>query len=53
VAKLRVLLDEDVDVRVRVAFPKSLQVYTVAALGISGADDTFVIEEAIAGCPGP
>ena len=47
-AKLRVLLDEDVDVQVRAAFPKSLQVYTVAALGISGANDTFVIEEAIA-----
>lgn len=42
------LLDEDVRVDVRTAFPSKIQVHTVASLGISGAEDTFVIGEAIA-----
>ncbi len=46
-AKLRVLLDEDVRIDVKSAFAKKITVYTVPSLGISGADDTFVIEQAV------
>ena len=46
-AKLRVLLDEDVRIDVKSAFAKKIQVHTVPSLGISGADDMFVIEEAV------
>jgi hypothetical protein len=43
-----VLLDEDVRIDVKTAFAAKVQVHTVPSLGISGADDTFVIEEAVA-----
>jgi predicted nuclease of predicted toxin-antitoxin system len=46
--KLRVLLDEDVRVDVKDAFPAKIQVNTVAELALSGKADTYVIEEAIA-----
>jgi len=47
VAKLRVLLDEDVPVELKGAFPRKTQVYTVAELGMSGAEDITVIEAAV------
>jgi hypothetical protein len=46
-AKLRVLLDEDIPPELKRAFPSKVQVYTVAGLGKSGAEDPDVIEEAI------
>lgn len=46
-AKLRVLLDEDIADQLKGAFPKKIQVYTVAGLGMSGAEDIAVIEEAV------
>jgi predicted nuclease of predicted toxin-antitoxin system len=47
VAKLRVLLDEDIAAQLEDAFPRKIQVYTVAGLGMSGADDITVVEEAV------
>jgi predicted nuclease of predicted toxin-antitoxin system len=47
VAKLRVLLDEDIPPELEAAFPRKTQVYTVAGLGMSGAEDIAVIEEAV------
>lgn len=47
-ARLRALLDEDVRFDVKLAFPPKVQVETVAALGLSGKDDIYVIEEAVA-----
>jgi predicted nuclease of predicted toxin-antitoxin system len=47
VAKLRVLLDEDIADELKDAFPRKIQVYTVAGLGMSGAEDIAVVEEAV------
>jgi len=46
-AKLRVLLDEDIPDDLKYLFPKKTQVYTVAGLGLSGMEDRLVIEEAV------
>jgi hypothetical protein len=47
VAKLRVLLDEDIPAELKGAFPRKTQVYTVAGLGMSGAEDIAVVETAV------
>jgi hypothetical protein len=46
-AKLRVLLDEDVRADVRAAFPSKVNVATIAELGLSGKHDKDVVEEGI------
>jgi hypothetical protein len=47
VAKLRVLLDENLSRDLEKAFAKKIPVYTVADLGLSGAGDPRIIEEAV------
>jgi len=47
VAKLRVLLDEDIPAELKTVFANKVQVYTVAGLGKSGAKDPEVIKEAV------
>jgi hypothetical protein len=47
VAKLRVLLDENLSRDLAKAFARKIPVYTVAALGLSGAGDPRIIEEAV------
>jgi hypothetical protein len=46
-AKLRVLLDEDVRADVKGAFSSKVQVETVAQLGLSGKDDQYIVEEGV------
>jgi hypothetical protein len=47
VAKLRVLLDENLSRDLEKAFAKKIPVYTVADLGLNGAGDPRIIEEAV------
>jgi len=48
VAKLRVLLDEDVRADVKSVFPSKVHVDTIAELGLSGMHDKDVVEQGIA-----
>lgn len=45
--KLRVLLDEDVDVQAKSAFARKVMVYTVGGLGLKGKEDRIIVEEAV------
>lgn len=45
--KLRVFLDENLSRDLGKAFPKKVPVYTVDDLGLSGADDQRIIEQAV------
>ena len=46
-AKIRVLLDENIDPELKAAFGKKIPVYTVSDLDLSGAEDKLVIEAAV------
>jgi hypothetical protein len=46
-AKLRVLLDENLGPELKKAFGRKITVHTISDLGISGAGDPEVIEEAV------